>query len=169
VTAGLDPETAVEIRQRAPEAWKAVTYRAVRPEDYAEALTRLAWVQRAGARLRWTGSWLTLFATPDPRDAVTLTPEQRAEAEAQLERFRQAGRETHVMDPVYAWLDLDIALCVEPSAYRGAVKAAALEALFADGTGFLARPCRRRCKAWRACAPWSGSACAAAAISTGAT
>ena len=137
VTAGLDPETAVEIRQRAPEAWKAVTYRAVRPEDYAEALTRLAWVQRAGARLRWTGSWLTLFATPDPRDAVTLAPEQRAEAEAQLERFRQAGRETHVMDPVYAWLDLDIALCVEPSAYRGAVKAAALEALFADGTGFL--------------------------------
>src|SRR4029453_1786001 len=46
VTTGVDPEPAAEIRQVAPEAWKAVTYRAVRPEDYAEALERLDWVQR---------------------------------------------------------------------------------------------------------------------------
>ena len=33
VTTGVDPESAEQIRQTAPEAWKAVTYRAVRPED----------------------------------------------------------------------------------------------------------------------------------------
>ncbi len=39
-----------EIRQLAPEAFRALTYRAVRPEDYAEAAERLDWVQRAAAR-----------------------------------------------------------------------------------------------------------------------
>jgi hypothetical protein len=133
VTTGVDPEPAEEIRQVAPEAWKAVTYRAVRPEDYAEALERLAWVQRGGARVRWTGSWLTLFGTPDPRDAVTLTDEHRDDAEAQLDRFRQAGREVHVLDPVYAWIDLRITVCVEPASYRADVQARVIEALFGRG------------------------------------
>jgi hypothetical protein len=136
VTSGVDPEPAAEIRQVAPEAWKAVTYRAVRPEDYAEALERLAWVQRGGARVRWTGSWLTLFGTPDPRDAVTLTAEHRDDAEAQLDRFRQAGREVHVLDPAYAWIDLRITVCVEAASYRADVQARVTEALFGrDGTG----------------------------------
>lgn len=136
VTTGVDPETAREVRTLAPEAWKAVTYRAVRPEDYAEALERLPWVQRSGAHLRWTGSWLTLFGTPDPRAAVTLTAAQRADAEAQLDRFRQAGREAHVLDPVYAWIDLRITVCVEPSSFRGDVQAAVTRALFgAQGRG----------------------------------
>ena len=140
VTTGVDPETAGETRQVAPEAWKAVTYRAVRPEDYAEALERLAWVQRGGARVRWTGSWLTLFGTPDPRDAVTLTTERRDDAEAQLDRFRQAGREVHVLAPVYAWIDLRITVCVEPASYRGEVQARVVEALFGRGGegGFFA-------------------------------
>ncbi|MCP4757139.1 MAG: hypothetical protein GY866_40260, partial [Proteobacteria bacterium] len=57
---GRAPETPVEVRQLAPEAFRHLTYRAVRPEDYAEAAERLPWVQRAGAEFRWTGSWLTL-------------------------------------------------------------------------------------------------------------
>jgi hypothetical protein len=126
---GVDPETAAEVRQLAPEAFRAVTYRAVRPEDYAEAAERLPWVQRAGASFRWTGSWLTLFATPDPRDAVTVAPAQRAELEAQLDRFRQAGREVHVLDPVYANLDLRITVCAEPSSFPGDVEEMVLEAL----------------------------------------
>lgn len=136
VSSGVDAETAEEIRQVAPEAWKALAYRAVREEDYAEALERLSWVQRGGARLRWTGSWLTLFGTPDPTDAVTLTASQRGSAEAQLDRFRQAGREAHLMDPVYAWLDLRITVCVDPACYRGEVQARVNTALFAPG-GFF--------------------------------
>lgn len=127
---GVDPETPEQVRQLAPEAFRAITYRAVRPEDYAEAVERLPWVQRAGAAFRWTGSWLTAFATPDLKGAFTVTPEQRDEAASQLERFRQAGRPAYLLEPRYANLDLDIVVCVATSAYQGEVEERVLKALF---------------------------------------
>lgn len=126
---GRDPETPTEVRQLAPEAFRHLTYRAVHPEDYAEAAERLTWVQRAGAKFRWTGSWLTLFATPDPLGTVTVSDEQRQELTDQLDRFRQAGREAYAADPRYADLDLKIKICVEPFAYQGEVKEAVLNVL----------------------------------------
>jgi len=126
---GRDPETPTEVRQLAPEAFRHLTYRAVRPEDYAEAAERLPWVQRAGAKFRWTGSWLTLFATPDPLGTVTVSDEQRQELTDQLDRFRQAGREAYAADPRYADFDLKIKICVEPFAYRGEVKEAVVNVL----------------------------------------
>nr|HEX4314515.1 hypothetical protein [Kofleriaceae bacterium] len=137
ITSGVDPQSASEVRQLAPEAYRAVTYRAVRPEDYAEAVERLPWVQRAGTSFRWTGSWISAFTTPDPIGASTLSAANRDDAEAQLDRFRQAGREAFVRDPIYADLDLQLSLCVEPSAYRADVKQAVLARL--TGTaGFFA-------------------------------
>jgi hypothetical protein len=141
IDTGVDSQTLDQARRLAPHAWQSTTFRAVRPEDYAEALTRLAWVDRAGARLRWTGSWLSLFATPDPKGAVTLTRTQRREGEAQLDRFRQAGREAHLLAPVYAWLDLAITICVETSSSRSDVERSLLAALFggkASESGFFA-------------------------------
>ncbi len=127
---GADPETPSEVRQQAPDAFRQVTFRAVRPADYAEAVERLPWVQRAGASFRWTGSWLTAYAAADPRGSFTITAAQRQEGERQLDRFRQAGRPAHLLDPVYANVDLMIAVCVAPSAYRGEVKERVLQALF---------------------------------------
>lgn len=126
---GKDPESPGEIRQLAPEAFRAITYRAVRPEDYAEAAERLPWVQRAGAAFRWTGSWLSAFVTPDPKGTAQLSVERRSESVEQLDRFRQAGREAHVSDPVYANIDLEITVCVAPDAYPGEVKESVLVAL----------------------------------------
>jgi hypothetical protein len=126
---GMDPETPEEVRQLAPEAFRAITYRAVRPEDYAEAAERLDWVERAGATFRWTGSWISAFVTPDPRGAVAVTMDQRRELQHQLDRFRQAGREAFPANPRYADLDLAITICVEPNAYRGETKESVLEAL----------------------------------------
>ena len=119
---GLDAETPEVLRQLAKDAFKAITYRAVRPEDYAEAAERLPWVQKAGSVFRWTGSWLTAFVTPDPRGTVYLEAEKRVDLTNQLNRFRQAGREVNVMDPVYASLDLEIEICVKEDAYAGQVK-----------------------------------------------
>jgi hypothetical protein len=130
VSDAVAPETAAEIRQLAPEAFRAVTYRAVRSEDYAEAVERLDWVQRAGAQFRWTGSWLTLFATPDPKNSFELTTDQRTEIDAQLNRFRLAGREAFVRDPIFVTIDLRIEVCVEPTSYRGDVEGMVLVALF---------------------------------------
>ena len=126
---GTDAETPEEIRQLAPEAFQNVTYRAVRPEDYAKAAEQLAWVARAGARFRWTGSWMTAFATPDPTGTTSVSAGHRAELEDQLDRYRQAGRETHVLDPVYANLDLELRICVAPECYPGDVLERVMDAL----------------------------------------
>ncbi len=136
---GMDPETPAEVRQKAPEAFRAITFRAVRPEDYAEAAERLPWVQRAGAEFRWTGSWLSAFVTPDPLGAVTLETGRRVALMDQLNRFRQAGREVIVSDPYYANLDLIINICVAPDAYLGEVKERVLEALLGK-TGINPKP-----------------------------
>ncbi len=130
VTDAIDPETPSDVRHVAPDAFRAETFRAVRAEDYAVAVEKLDWVQRAGAQFRWTGSWLTLFATPDPKDSFTLTDEERRDLERQLDRYRLAGRETYGMNPKFANLDLEIHICVAPTSYIGEVKAAVLEALF---------------------------------------
>jgi hypothetical protein len=133
VVDGMDPETPEQIRQLAPEAFRAVTFRAVRPEDYAEAAERLPWVQKAGASFRWTGSWLDALVTPDPLGAFEVAPARRLQLEDQLDRFRQAGRPAYMLDPVYADLDLAITVCVEPHGFRGEVEEQVLIALFGKG------------------------------------
>ena len=130
ITDAVAPETAAEVRQLAPEAFRAVTYRAVRSDDYAEAVERLDWVQRAGAKFRWTGSWLTLFATPDPKGSFEMTAVEREDLDAQLNRFRLAGREAFGRDPYFVTIDLRINLCIEPTSYRGEAESAVLQALF---------------------------------------
>lgn len=137
ISSGIDPEAAEVIKQIAPEAFRALTFRAVRPEDYAEIAERLPWVQRAGARFRWTGSWLSSFVTADPRGAFTLSAERRLELADLMDCVRQAGREVFVRNPRFINLDLEITICVEPFAYQGQVRARVLEALLGS-TG--ARP-----------------------------
>jgi hypothetical protein len=129
ITSGVDPEDAAVIKQIAPEAFRAITFRAVRPEDYAEIAERLPWVQRAGARFRWTGSWLSAFVTPDPLGSFELSPEHRTELENLMDCVRQAGREVFVRNPRFVNIDLEIKICVEPFAYAGQVKTRVLEAL----------------------------------------
>jgi predicted phage baseplate assembly protein len=127
---GQDAESIEDVKKLAPQAFRAITYRAVRPEDYAEAAERLPWVARAGASFRWTGSWLSAFVTADPKGQSTLSEEQRVAVASHVDRFRQAGREVIVLAPRYADLDLEIVICVEPSSYPGDVAEAVLTALF---------------------------------------
>ena len=129
VTGGRDPEDMELARRIMPEAFRALTYRAVLDEDFEEIAERLAWVQQAGAVTRWTGSWLTTFVTPDPLGSFTLSEERRAELEGLMDCVRQAGREVHVLDPVFVDIDLEIALCIEPGAYFGQVQERVILAL----------------------------------------
>src|SRR5262249_38127521 len=105
-TGGVDPELPADVRRAAPDAFKAITFRAVTRDDYIEAAQRLPWVQRAGAEFRWTGSWLSARVTADPRGEPTLSRARRTELVDHLDRFRQAGREVHTLSPLYADLDL---------------------------------------------------------------
>lgn len=127
---GLDPQTPDVVRQEAPEAFQAVTYRAVRPPDYAEAAERLPWVQKAGATFRWTGSWISAFVTADPLQQISLSDAQEQDLLVQEDRFRQAGREVIINQPIYAYLDMKIEVCAMPNAYAGEVYERVMDALF---------------------------------------
>ena len=133
VTDGVDPESFDEIRQLAPEEFRAITHRAVKPEDYCEIARRLEWVQIAGVRQRWTGSWPTTYVTPDPVDAYSITAAQRDELTERMNCVRQAGREVHVRDPRFRAIDVEIKICIKPGHLPSVVRDAVLFRLRGDG------------------------------------
>lgn len=126
---GADEEPAETVRRRAPQAFRAVQYRAVRPSDYVAAAETLPWVQAAGTVFRWTGSWLTVFTTADPKGTDVIAPEELAELIDLLNRYRLAGYESYSPPPRYAPLDLTITVCACSDAFRGDVQQAVLAAL----------------------------------------
>lgn len=137
-TGGEDIEPADSVRRLAPQAFRAQTLRAVRPDDYVKAARRLSWVGTAGTTFRWTGSWMTVFTTPDPVGREGFAPEQGAELAQLLNRYRLAGYESYVLEPNYVPVDLIVTVCANPEAYRAEVKATLLTHLgtgiFPDGT-----------------------------------
>jgi hypothetical protein len=134
---GTDPEPLERIRRLAPQAFRAELFRAVLPADYEAAAETLSWVERAGTAFRWTGSWLTVFTTPEPRATEIPTASQRTGLINLLNRRRMAGYESYVPDPRYVSIDLVIELCATAEAYRGDVEEAVMAAL-APTSGFFA-------------------------------
>ncbi len=110
-TGGADEETAQQIRDRAPQAFRANPLRAVRAGDYVAAAKSLPWVLQAGTSFRWTGSWLTVFTTADPAEREDLTLAELEQLSDLLNRRRLAGYESYVLAPAYASVDLLITLC----------------------------------------------------------
>ncbi|HEX6086068.1 MAG TPA: baseplate J/gp47 family protein [Thermoanaerobaculia bacterium] len=133
---GADEETAERVRRLAPQAFRAKQYRAVRPDDYSRAAETLPWVSRGGTVVRWTGSWLTIFTTADPKGSGTTTTDQRIKLAQLLDRYRMAGRDVATPLADYAALDVEIVVCATPEAYRGDVEESLREVLL--GKGFFA-------------------------------
>src|SRR6266853_2799914 len=134
---GADAEPLERVRRLAPQAFRAVQFRAVRPEDYQSAAQTLPWVQRAGTVFRWTGSWLSVFTTADPLESEQITTDERTELIELLNRYRMAGYESYVPEARYVSLDLAIEVCARPDAFRGDVEGAVLEALSISAAGFF--------------------------------
>jgi hypothetical protein len=127
---GRDEEPAEQVRELAPHAFRAVQQRAVRPEDFDQAVVRrLAWAQRAGTRFRYTGSWLSIFTAVDPRESESVSAGQAVELTELLDRYRMAGYEAYGLAPRYASLDISIKVCARPDAFRGDVEAGVLAVL----------------------------------------
>lgn len=142
-TGGVAPETAAELRRHAPQAFRTQE-RAVTPADYAEVTERLAGVQRAAAALRWTGSWHTVFVTVDRDGGAPVDEAFAATAVAHLDRYRMAGHDLRVRDPIHVSLEIDLLVCVEADAFRSNVRRGLLEVLGSrlrpDGTRGLFHP-----------------------------
>jgi predicted phage baseplate assembly protein len=137
-TGGADPETVDSIRWKAPQAFRSVPFRAVLPSDYQSVAESLPWIQRAGSVFRWTGSWLTVFTTPDPKASEQVTPAQRLQLIDLLSRYRMVGYESFVKDPEYISIDLVVLVCAQPVAFQGAIEQAVLKSLGTGPGGFFA-------------------------------
>jgi len=140
---GTAAESFDQIRQFAPQAFRRQE-RAVTEADWAEVALRFPGVQRAVARFRWTGSWHTVFVTIDRLGGLTAArdPQFKADLRAHLERYRVAGYDLEISDPVYVPLELALLVCVQPGYFRSDVLAGLLRAFstqdYADGTqGFF--------------------------------
>ncbi|MBP1150550.1 putative baseplate assembly protein [Methylocaldum sp. RMAD-M] len=126
---GVDPEDAAVVRRRAPQAFRRQE-RAVTPEDYAEVTERHPGVQRAAATLRWTGSWYTVFVTVDRAGGLSIaTDDFEPRITRHLERYRMAGHDTEINDPVFVSLEIDLLVCVQANYFRSDVRAGLLAVL----------------------------------------
>jgi hypothetical protein len=133
---GIEPETIEEVRQKAPYAFR-IQERAVTEADYAEVTGRHREVQKAAATFRWTGSWYTVFLSPDRVGGKSDDPGFKTEIRNHVERFRMAGHDLEVNAPVSIALEIGMTVCAKPGFFRGCVKRALLDVfssrLLADG------------------------------------
>ncbi|MHA7291333.1 baseplate J/gp47 family protein [Arthrobacter sp. MDT3-24] len=131
-TGGEDRESIAHIRDNAPYAFRTRQFRAVRAEDYTATAKELPWVLDAGTKVRWTGSWLSVFTTAQPPTGEAPSIQETGELIELLDRRRLAGYDVHTPAPRYVGLDLVVTVCALPGARRGEVEEAVLDEL---GTG----------------------------------
>jgi Baseplate J-like protein len=129
VTSGADAESADHIRRMAPQAFRAVQYRAVLAQDYEAAAETLSWVQKACTSFRWTGSWMTVFTAVDPQGDEAISTAEHVQLIELLNRERLAGYESYAPPPQYVSLDLRIEVCVVDGWLNGDVEANVLNVL----------------------------------------
>jgi hypothetical protein len=125
---GIDPETIAEAKRRAPQAFQT-QLRAVTPADYEALLARQPSVQRAAARLRWTGSWHTHFLAVDQLAGERLSEARETTLREAVEPFRLAGHDVEFDDPVYVSLEFELEVCVADDFFRSDVEARLLDVL----------------------------------------
>lgn len=138
-TGGVDPQSIEEVRELAPEAFRAITFRAVTEADYEAAAMLLPGVAAAKASFIWTGSWHAVFVAIHPLDTgllqrlpgggALLEPGFAARVEAALGRYRLAGYDLVVRAAIYVPVELDIQLCIARGHFRGDVLEAVRDAL----------------------------------------
>lgn len=132
---GIDPETADQIRRRAPQAF-LTQQRAVTLTDYQNVAESNTFVRQAVASLRWTGSWYTVFLAAEPQSQAngaqtggTLTTTQQKSVKQTVEAFRLAGQDLELDSPEYVSLEITLQICVDPDYFEREVQQALLQVL----------------------------------------
>jgi hypothetical protein len=136
---GVNLESIAEVQQWAPQAFRAVQFRAVTEADYAGVAKLLPQVQSAVAGFRWTGSWYTVFVGIQPSSAtdlvlkpngVTLLSESLRQTVFHfLTSYRQTGYDLEIRPPQFLPLEIDLSVCTAPGYFRGDVEQGVLNAL----------------------------------------
>ncbi len=123
---GINPETAEQIRQYAPQAFK-IQERAVTAQDYADIAMRHPEISKAAATVRWTGSWHTVFVTLDRKGGKAVDAAFIAQMKTFLDGYRMAGYDIEISAPRFVSLDIACEVCVKPGYDPWDVKKALLE------------------------------------------
>jgi hypothetical protein len=123
---GREPETIEQVRQRAPEAFRKQE-RAITEQDYADVTERDPEIQQATGTFRWTGSWLTVFVTPDRMGGRSVHEDFKDALRRRLEYFRMAGHDLDIDQPRPVSLEIHMRVCVQPGYFRSDVRAKLLE------------------------------------------
>ena len=126
---GTAAEPLADAKLFAPHVFRKELQRAITADDYAHIVVRdfKHKVQRAAARLRWTGSWYEVLVAIDPLGKVEATDELLCEIAGHLYRYRRIGHDVVVKPARYVSLDIAMIVCVLPNYLRGHVKAALIE------------------------------------------
>jgi len=124
---GTAPEPMSEVKLFAPGAFRKELQRAIIADDYARLAERNAKVQRAGASLRWTGSWYVAQVAIDPLGSETADKHLLHEIKGYLYRYRRIGHDLEVRQARYVPLEIELQVCVLPHYLRGHVEAALLD------------------------------------------
>jgi hypothetical protein len=139
---GTDPEPISEVKVFAPTAFRDVRERAIIANDYARLAERDSRLQRASARLRWTGSWFEATVAIDPVGIEDAGVGLLTAVDSDLNPYRRLGHDLRVEGARYVALEIGLQVCVKPTYFRGHVKAALLEVfsnrlLAGGGKGFF--------------------------------
>jgi hypothetical protein len=120
---GTDPETIEEVRQFAPQAFRTQE-RAITQQDYADKAMEYEGIQKAVATFRWTGSWTTVFLVIDRELGKTVEDDElfKKGLYAHMEKYRTAGFDLEIMDPVMVPLDIAMEVCVKPGYFKSDIK-----------------------------------------------
>ncbi len=148
---GTLPTSMREAKLAAPTAFRfgpQALQRAIIADDYAAIASRHPKIQRAAARLVWTGSWFEAEVGVDPLAAwVAQTGVIAAELETYLEAYRRLGHDLDARPAHPVPIDLALTVCVAPEYLRGQLKAALLAEFgtrtLADGTFGMFHPDRQ--------------------------
>ncbi|MEO5558140.1 MAG: putative baseplate assembly protein [Dokdonella sp.] len=126
---GIAPESLAAAKLAAPHAFRARLERAVTAVDYAQLAEEDADLQRANARLIWTGSWYEADVAIDPLGGEEAGSALCRRVDRRLECFRRAGHDLAVKPARYVPLAITLHVCVKPDYLSAHVAAAVLDVL----------------------------------------
>jgi hypothetical protein len=127
---GTAPEPIQEVKLFAPHAFRQRLERAITADDYAAIVMRdFPQVQRAAAKLCWTGSWYEVLVAVDARGQAVAEPSLLERIAGHLHRYRRMGHDVVVHPARQVPLEITLRICVLPTHLRGHVKAALLDRL----------------------------------------
>ena len=125
---GVDPETAEQIRRRAPQA-SQTQLRAVTLQDLKAVAESVPRINQAVASMRWTGSWYTTFLTAEPSTGGKLDSALQQTLGLAMDRYRLAGQNLHLASPQYIPLEIELEVCILSNYFQRDVERALLAVL----------------------------------------